>query len=145
MQSLLDFAWLIPFLPFVASILIAILLLSFNRTMNRLTKPVSFLLALSTAFSTLLSFLFFEKHISGPISIFNLDKYGFKFYIDDPSSIAMTAVGIIIFGVIVISYFRSQRQKGYVLYIVSLGFLSAILFAFALSGDLFHSLIKITA
>ena len=145
MQSLLDFAWLIPFLPFVASLLIAILLLSFNRTMNRLTKPVSFLIALSTAISTLLGLLFFEKHLSGDVPIFNLEKYGFKFYIDDSSSVTIVATGAIIFSLLILSYFRSQRQKGYVAYVVSIGLLAGTLFTFALSGDFFHSLIKLSA
>ena len=44
MPTLIDLAWLIPFIPCLGAILIAILLVSFTRTMNRLSKPVAFIL-----------------------------------------------------------------------------------------------------
>ena len=45
MSVLSDLAWLIPVAPFCGSLFVAVLLISFNITMNRLRKPVSFFLA----------------------------------------------------------------------------------------------------
>ena len=67
MSNLLDLAWLIPTIPFAEAIFVLILLISFNRTMNRLTKPVALLGALSVGLSTLFSFVFFQKHLSGQV------------------------------------------------------------------------------
>jgi len=53
---------LIPFIPLVTSLFIFILLVSFNRTLNRLTKPVTALVALSLLSSALISsFDYFKK------------------------------------------------------------------------------------
>jgi len=53
---------LIPLIPLVTSLFIFILLVSFNRTLNRLTKPVTALVALSLLGSAFLSsFDYFKK------------------------------------------------------------------------------------
>ena len=53
------------------AIFILILLISFNRTINRLTKPVSFLAVFSLLSSTLISGFFYFKKIQGRIFKFN--------------------------------------------------------------------------
>ena len=65
---LLKLTWLIPGLPILSSALLAVLLLSFSKTMNRLTKPVSYFLIISVSFSEILNFILFEEHISGNVS-----------------------------------------------------------------------------
>ena len=62
---LLNLTWLIPGLPIIASIFIALLLLSFSKTMNRLTKPVSYFIIISLSFSEIINFILFKKNISG--------------------------------------------------------------------------------
>jgi len=53
---------LIPLIPLVSSLFILILLVSFNRTLNRLTKPVTALVALSLLSSAFISsFDYFKK------------------------------------------------------------------------------------
>jgi len=53
---------LIPLIPLVTSFFILILLASFNRTLNRLTKPVTALIALSILSSAFISsFDYFKK------------------------------------------------------------------------------------
>ena len=64
MAMLLNLTWLIPGLPLMASILIAVLWLSFSKTMNRLTKPVSYFIIISLTFSEIINFILFKKNIS---------------------------------------------------------------------------------
>jgi NAD(P)H-quinone oxidoreductase subunit 5 len=44
MHSAADFAWLIPVLPLFGAVVTGLGLISFNRTINRLRKPVAVLL-----------------------------------------------------------------------------------------------------
>ena len=67
---LLNITWLIPGLPIIASALTAVLLVSFSKTMNRLTKPVSFFLIASLVFSEIINFIFYKKEISGKDILF---------------------------------------------------------------------------
>ena len=62
MGNLINSTTLIPLIPLVTSIFIFILLVSFNRTLNRLTKPVTAMVALSLLSSTFISsFDYFKK------------------------------------------------------------------------------------
>ena len=65
MATLLDLSWIVPAAPLGGAMLIAALLLSFNTTINRLTKPISFILISCVALSTILSGLFLLNHVSG--------------------------------------------------------------------------------
>ena len=67
---LLNLTWLIPGLPIIASLFLAVLLLSFSKTMNRLTKPVSYLIIISLAFSEIINFALFKNNISGDDFLF---------------------------------------------------------------------------
>ena len=59
---LLNLSWLIPGLPIIASFFVAVLLLSFSKTMNRLTKPVSYFIIISLTFSEILNYILFDKN-----------------------------------------------------------------------------------
>ena len=62
MGNLINSTILIPLIPLVTSLFIFILLVSFKRTVNRLTKPVTALVALSLLSSALISsFDYFKK------------------------------------------------------------------------------------
>tara|TARA_Y100001968_G_C19390680_1_gene735404 strand:+ start:281 stop:730 length:450 start_codon:yes stop_codon:yes gene_type:complete len=140
MPDLLDLTWLIPVIPLLCSFFIGILLISFNRTMNRLTKPTSFLMIIAIGISTILSFLGYQKHINGipysDKSVFaNLDL---GLYVDDISLLSSMIISIIMLLIITSSYFLLDRRKGYIRYIASLGFLSSVFILFVFSGDLFH-------
>ena len=58
---LLNLTWLIPGIPLIASFFIALLLLSFSKTMNRLTKPVSYFIIISLTFSEIFNFILFKE------------------------------------------------------------------------------------
>ena len=141
---LLNLSWLIPGLPLLSSLFIAILLVSFSRTMNRLTKPVSLLFIFSIVFSTLFSFILFEKHISGilsPLLVFGFSNNDFKLYIDSSALLVSIAFGLISLVAMFISYISLERRTGYVRYFISLGLLSALVFIFVFSGSIFHDLV----
>ena len=62
MGNLINSTILVPLIPLDTSLFIFILLLSFNRTLNRLTKPVTALVALSLLNSAFISsFDYFKK------------------------------------------------------------------------------------
>ena len=82
MTMLLDLTWLIPGLPLLASIFIAVLLLSFSKTMNRLTKPVSYFIIISLTFSEIINFILFKNNISGNDFLFGSN---FVLVVDSPA------------------------------------------------------------
>ncbi len=144
MQKLIDFAWLIPVLPFAGSLFAGVLLLSFEKTMNRLTKPVSFLLISCVALSTLFSSLLLLRHLSGESLLLNSNLFGFDYiiaiFVTDLSSKLSILTGIIFIIIMTASFYKLQRREGYVRYFVLLGLFCASSFSLVLSGDTLYSL-----
>ncbi len=136
MIMLLNFAWLIPGIPIIASIFVALLLLSFSKTMNRLTKPVSFFIIISLFFSEIFNFILFKKNILGNYFIFGSQ---FELVIDRPALITSESSGMIFLIIMLFSVAKLKRRSGYVRYFVFLGFLSGLLYLFSFSGSLFHN------
>ena len=133
---LLKLTWLIPGLPIIASFFIALLLLSFSKTMNRLTKPVSYFIIISLTFSEIINFILFEKDISGNYFVFGSN---FELVLDKPALLFSESVGFIFLLVMLFSFAKLKRRTGYVRYFVSLGLLSGFVYLFAFSGSLFHN------
>ena len=134
---LLQFAWLIPGIPIIASIFITVLLLSFSKTMNRLTKPVSFLLIISLAVSEIINFILFKKDISGNDFLFG--RY-IELVLDRPALIFAESIGLVFLIIMLFSVTKLKRRNGYVRYFILLGFFSGLLYLFSFSGSLFHNL-----
>ena len=132
---LLNLTWLIPGLPIIASIFIALLLLSFSKTMNRLTKPVSYFIIISLIFSEIINFILFKKEISGNDLIFGGD---FELVVDTPALLFSELIGLVFLFIMLFSVAKLKRRSGYVRYFVFLGFLSGFVYLFSFSGSLFH-------
>ena len=132
---LLNLTWLIPGLPIFASIVVALLLLSFGKTMNRLTKPVSYFLISSISFSEIVNFILLKNDISGNDILFGSE---FKLVVDRPALIVSELIGFIFLLVMLFSVAKLERRMGYVRYFVFLGFLSGFVYLFSFSGSLFH-------
>ena len=137
MSKLINSSFLIPLLPLSFSLLIAILVFSFNRTMNRLTKPVSFLLINSILVSTLYSGFLFYRHVNGkfeiqPFLLFNSD-FLISFRLDESSEILLIISGIIALSIMLLSYIKLPRNKGYVMYLTSVCSFFGLLFLYVLS------------
>ena len=133
---LLNLTWLIPGIPIIASVFIALLLLSFSKTMNRLTKPVSYFLIISLAFSEIVDFIFFENNISGKYLLF---WERLELFVDRPAILFSESIGLIFLLIMFFSVTKLQRRNGYVRYFISLGFLSGFVYLFSFSGSLFHN------
>ena len=136
MTMLLNLTWLIPGLPIISSIFISLLLLSFSKTMNRLTKPVSYFLIISLTFSEIINFILFNKNISGNYLLFGSD---FELVFDRPAILFAETIGLIFLLIMFFSVAKLKRRNGYVRYFVSLGFLSGLVYLFSFSGSLFHN------
>jgi len=134
---LLNLTWLIPGLPIIASIFVALLLLSFSKTMNRLTKPVSYFLIISLSFSEIIDFILFKKNIIGKDILFGSK---FELVVDKPALLVAESIGLIFLLIMFFSVAKLKRRSGYVRYFVLLGFLSGFVYLFSFSGSLFHNL-----
>jgi len=120
---------LIPLIPLVTSLFIFILLASFNRTLNRLTKPVTALVALSLLSSAFISLFDYFKKIEEELVLSEF----LKFFEEKNLVIHLNLVNekiIIFFSLIMIliigiSFYKLPRKKGYVSLMISLGLISS--------------------
>ena len=133
---LLNLTWLIPGIPIIASIFITVLLLSFSKTMNRLTKPVSYFIIISLVFSEIINFVLLRKNISGNDFIFGENL---EFFVDRSSLLFAESIGLFFLLVMLFSFNKLERRNGYVRYFILLGFFSGFFYLFSFSGSLFHN------
>ena len=133
---LLNLTWLIPGIPLISSLFIAVLLLSFSKTMNRLTKPVSYFIIISLTFSEIINYILFEKNIVGNDLIFGSNL---ELVVDRPSLLFAESIGFILLLIMLFSVAKLERRSGYVRYFISLGLLSGLVYLFSFSGSLFHN------
>ena len=129
MGNFINSTTLIPLIPLVTSLLIFILLVSFNRTINRLTKPVTSLVALSLLSSALISLFDYFKKIEEELVLFEF----LKFFEEKNLVIHLNLINekiIIFFSLIMIliigiSFYKLPRKKGYISLMISLGLISS--------------------
>ena len=129
MGNFINSTTLIPLIPLVTSFFILILLASFNRTLNRLTKPVTALVALSLLSSAFISSFDYFKKIEEELVLSEF----FKLFEEKNLVIHLNLVNekiIIFFSLIMIliigiSFYKLPRRKGYVSLMVSLGLISS--------------------
>ena len=79
MGNLINSTTLIPLIPLVTSLFILILLASFNRTLNRLTKPVTGLVVLSLLSSAFISSFDYFRKIEEEIVLSEFLKFYLNF------------------------------------------------------------------
>tara|TARA_Y100000589_G_scaffold87104_1_gene81162 strand:- start:753 stop:1181 length:429 start_codon:yes stop_codon:yes gene_type:complete len=131
MEDYLKLSILLPIFPFGMTVLIFILLRSFTRTINRLTKPVSILFLISTLMTTLSSLYLFLNHVEGdiPLSKFLSIFKGFnlEIHLNQLTEKIIIFLGLISSSIILYSVAKLPRQSGYVLYMVSIGFITSLL------------------
>jgi hypothetical protein len=127
--TLINSTILIPLIPFFTSLFIFVLLVSFNRTLNRLTKPVTALIALSLLSSAFISCFDYFNRLEGELV---LSKF-LKFFEDTNLVIHLNLINekiIIFFSLIMtlvigLSFYKLPRKKGYVSLMISLGLISS--------------------
>ena len=129
MGTLINSTILIPLIPFFTSLFIFVLLVSFNRTLNRLTKPVTALVTLSLLSSAFISCFDYFKKIEEELV---LSKF-LKFFEETNLVIHLNLINekiIIFFSLIMtlvigLSFYKLPRKKGYVSLMISLGLISS--------------------
>ena len=129
MGNFINSTTLIPLIPLVTALFIFVLLVSFNRTLNRLTKPVSALVALSLLSSAFISSFDYFKKIEAELVLSEF----LKFFEEKNLVIHLNLVNekiIIFFSLIMIliigiSFYKLPRKKGYVSLMISLGLISS--------------------
>ena len=75
MGNFINTSILIPLIPLVTALFIFVLLVSFNRTLNRLTKPVTAFVALSLLISAFISAFDYFKKIEEDLVLSKFIKY----------------------------------------------------------------------
>ena len=129
MGNFINSTILIPVIPLVTSLFIFILLVSFNRTINRLTKPVTALVALSLLSSAVISSFDYFKKIEEELVLSEF----IKFFEEKNLVIHLNLVNekiiifflVIMISIIAISFYKLPRKKGYVSLMISLGLISS--------------------
>ena len=118
MGNFINSITLIPFIPLVTSSFIFILLVSFNRTLNRLTKPVTAMVSLSLLSSAFISSFDYFKKIEKELVLSEF----LKFFEETNLVIHLNLLNekIIIFFLLIMiliigaSFYKLPRKKGYV-------------------------------
>ena len=121
----------LPIFPFGMTIFVFILLKSFNRTINRLTKPVSFLFLISILMTILISLYFFLNHVEGVIPLSNISSifksFNLEIHLNGLTEKIIILIGIISSSIILYSTFKLPRKSGYVSYTICIGFITSLL------------------
>ena len=120
---------LIPLIPLVTSLFILVLLVSFNRTLNRLTKPVTALLGLSLLSSAFISSFDYFKKIEEELVLSKflkfLEKKNVVIHMNSVNEKIIIFFSLIMTLVIGLSFYKLPRKKGYISLMISLGLISS--------------------
>tara|TARA_Y200000002_G_scaffold48686_1_gene35025 strand:+ start:512 stop:895 length:384 start_codon:yes stop_codon:yes gene_type:complete len=112
------------------ALFILILLVSFNRTINRLTKPVSALAVFSLLSSTLISLFLYFKKIEGEVFLSNylklLENTNLVLHLNSLTEKLIILFTLTIAILIGLLFYKLPRQKGYVLLIIGISLISSL-------------------
>ena len=135
MTPFFEYFWLIPVFPLIGASFLAVLLISFSRTMNRLSKPVLAVTSICSLISCLFSYYLSYYEFNNREATFNYDLTNLislpsfhltlfaDFYTSIELSVALTLIMLSIFVV----HGKKYRKQGYVRSFVLIGFLSSFL------------------
>ena len=129
MGKFINTSTLIPLIPLVTSLFIFVLLVSFKRTLNRLTKPVTALIALSLLSSACISAFDYFNKIEDELVLSGFLKYFEEKHLVLHLNLAnekfIIFFSLIMTLVIGISFYKLPRKNGYVLFMIGLGLISS--------------------
>ena len=113
----------------IAALFIFVLLVSFNRTVNRLTKPVSAVIGLSLLSSAFISSFYYLKNIEGELFLSNylkiFEKLNLVMHLNLLSEKIIIFFSLIMAIVIGFSFYKLPRRKGYVSLMIIIGLISS--------------------
>ena len=131
MGNFINSTILIPLIPLVTSLFIFILLVSFNRTINRLTKPVTALVGLSLSSSTFICLVDYYKKIEEELVLSeflkSFEEKNLIIHLNLVNEKIIIFFSLIMLLIIGISFYKLPRKKGYVSLMISLGLISSSL------------------
>ena len=129
MGNFINTSILIPLIPLVTALFIFALLASFNRTVNRLTKPITVLIALSLSSSAFISSFYYFKKIEEEIALSKFFKYfeekNLVLHLNLVSEKIIIFFSLIMIFVIGLSFYKLPRKKGYVSLMIGIGLISS--------------------
>ena len=129
MGNFINTSILIPLIPLITALFIFILLASFNRTVNRLTRPVTALIALSLLSSGFISSLYYFKKIEEELVLSKFIKYfeetNLVMHLNLVNEKIIIFFSLIMTLVIGFSFYKLPRKKGYVSLMIGLGVISS--------------------
>ena len=129
MGNFINSTILIPLIPLATALFILILLVSFNRTINRLTKPVTALVALSLLSSAFISLFDYFKKIEEELVLSEFLKFfeekNLVIHLNLVNEKIIIFFSLIMILIITISFYKLPRKKGYVSLMISLGLISS--------------------
>ena len=134
MGNSINISILIPLIPMGMALFILILLVSFNRTINRLTKPISALVVFSLLSSALISTFLYFKKIEGEVFLSNylklFESTNLVLHLNSLTEKIIIFFTVIIAIVIGLLFYKLPRRKGYVTLIIGISLISSsIMFA----------------
>jgi NAD(P)H-quinone oxidoreductase subunit 5 len=144
MPSASELAWLIPLLPLVGAAITGLGLISFNRTINRLRKPVALLLLSCVGMAAVLSYAVLAEQLAGaaPLEVlfnwasagtFNL-QMGYR--VDALGAVMLALVTTIALLVMIYSDGYMAHDKGYVRFFTYLALFSSSMLGLVISPNL---------
>ena len=144
MPSASDLAWLIPVLPLLGACLTGLGLISFNRTINRLRKPVALLLISCVGAAAVLSYAVLAEQLAGAgpsEMLFNWASAGsfnlpMGFRVDPLGAVMLALVTTIALLVMVYSDGYMAHDKGYVRFFTYLALFSSSMLGLIISPNL---------
>ena len=144
MPSPAELAWLIPVLPLIGAALVGLGLISFNRTVNRLRRPVALLLISSVGAAAVLSYAVLAQQLAGAGStevLFNWASAGaftleMGYRVDALGAVMLSLVTTIAVLVMVYSDGYMAHDKGYVRFFTYLALFSSSMLGLVISPNL---------
>ena len=144
MPSAAEIAWLIPVLPLAGACLVGLGLISFNRTVNRLRKPVAVFLISCVGGAAVLSYAVLAEQLAGAGTtevLFNWASAGsfnlqMGFRVDALAAVMLALVTTIAVLVMVYSDGYMAHDKGYVRFFTYLALFSSSMLGLVISPNL---------
>ena len=129
MGNLINSTILIPLIPLLVSLFIFILLASFNKTLNRLTKPVTALVALSLLSSAFISYIDYFQKIEKELVLSEFLKFfeetNLVIHLNLVNEKIIIFFSLIMVSIVGLSFYKLPRKQGYVSLMITLGLISS--------------------
>ena len=113
-----------------AALFVLVLLASFNRTINRLTKPVSAFIGLSLISSAFISFYYYFNKIEGELILSNylkiFEKTNLIIHLNSLSEKILILFSLIMTTLIGLFFYKLPRRRGYVSLTITIGLISSL-------------------